>query len=46
LSPRNSTPVGAANSNHSLFMENIIVGVIALALFAYLFVAMVYPEKF
>ena len=26
--------------------ENIIVGLIALALFAYLFVAMVYPEKF
>jgi K+-transporting ATPase KdpF subunit len=29
-----------------LFMENIIVGLIALSLFAYLFVAMVYPEKF
>jgi len=28
------------------FMENIIVGLIALALFAYLFVAMVYPENF
>jgi len=27
-------------------MENIMVGLIALALFAYLFVAMVYPEKF
>jgi len=27
-------------------MENILVGLIALALFAYLFVAMVYPEKF
>jgi len=27
-------------------MENIIVGLIALALFAYLFVAMIYPEKF
>jgi len=27
-------------------METIIVGVIALALFAYLFIAMVYPEKF
>jgi len=27
-------------------MENIIVGIIALALFAYLFVAMIYPEKF
>jgi K+-transporting ATPase KdpF subunit len=27
-------------------METIIVGLIALALFAYLFVAMVYPEKF
>jgi K+-transporting ATPase KdpF subunit len=30
--------------NH--FMENIIVGVIAVALFAYLFVTMIYPEKF
>jgi len=27
-------------------MENIIVGFIALALFAYLFIAMIYPEKF
>jgi len=27
-------------------MENIIVGLIALALFVYLVVAMVYPEKF
>jgi len=27
-------------------MENIIVGLISLALFAYLFIAMVYPEKF
>jgi len=27
-------------------MENILVGLIALALFAYLFIAMVYPEKF
>jgi len=27
-------------------MENLIVGLIALGLFAYLFVAMVYPEKF
>jgi len=27
-------------------MENIIVGLIALALFAYLFIAMIYPEKF
>ncbi|HTI68946.1 MAG TPA: K(+)-transporting ATPase subunit F [Candidatus Limnocylindria bacterium] len=27
-------------------MENIIVGLIALALFAYLFVAMVRPERF
>jgi len=27
-------------------MGNIIVGLIALALFAYLFIAMVYPEKF
>jgi K+-transporting ATPase KdpF subunit len=28
------------------FMENIIVGLIALVLFGYLFIAMVYPEKF
>jgi len=27
-------------------MENILVGLISLALFAYLFIAMVYPEKF
>jgi len=27
-------------------MENIIVGLIALALFVYLVIAMVYPEKF
>ncbi|HXI69790.1 MAG TPA: K(+)-transporting ATPase subunit F [Verrucomicrobiae bacterium] len=27
-------------------METIIVGLIALALFAYLFIAMIYPEKF
>jgi len=27
-------------------MENLIVGVIALGLFAYLFVAMIRPEKF
>jgi K+-transporting ATPase KdpF subunit len=28
------------------FMENLVVGLIALALFAYLFIAMVRPEKF
>ncbi|HEV2693661.1 MAG TPA: K(+)-transporting ATPase subunit F [Verrucomicrobiae bacterium] len=27
-------------------METILVGFIAVALFAYLFIAMVYPEKF
>jgi len=27
-------------------MENIIVGAFALLLFAYLFIAMLYPEKF
>jgi len=27
-------------------MENIVVGVISLLLFVYLFVAMVWPEKF
>jgi len=27
-------------------MENLIVGLIALSLFAYLFVAMIKPEKF
>jgi len=28
------------------FMENIIIGIIALLLFIYLFVAMIRPEKF
>jgi len=27
-------------------METIVVGLISLALFVYLFIAMVYPEKF
>jgi len=27
-------------------MENLVIGLIALALFAYLFIAMIYPEKF
>jgi len=27
-------------------MENIVIGLIAFALFAYLFIAMVHPEKF
>jgi K+-transporting ATPase KdpF subunit len=27
-------------------METIVVGIIALSLFAYLFVAMIWPEKF
>jgi len=39
----NFTPFGAKNSN---FMETIIVSFVALALFVYLFIAMVYPEKF
>jgi K+-transporting ATPase KdpF subunit len=39
-------PTGAANSDPFYFMENIIVGLIALALFVYLVIAMVYPEKF
>jgi len=34
------------NFSPGLNMENLIVGLIALALFAYLFVAMVRPEKF
>jgi K+-transporting ATPase KdpF subunit len=33
-------------ANSETFMENLIIGVIALALFGYLFVAMVHPEKF
>ena len=37
-------PAGAANFNE--FMENVIVGLISLVLFGYLFIAMVYPEKF
>gem|GEM_PF-813672 len=28
------------------FMENLIVGIISLLLFGYLFVAMIWPEKF
>lgn len=32
--------------NFSSFMENLIAGLIALALFAYLLVAMLKPEKF
>jgi K+-transporting ATPase KdpF subunit len=44
LQRANSTRIGAKNSEH--FMETLIVGLIALALFAYLFIAMVYPEKF
>jgi len=27
-------------------MENVVIGLIALALFVYLFIAMVHPEKF
>jgi len=27
-------------------MENLVIGLIAIALFAYLFIAMIYPEKF
>jgi K+-transporting ATPase KdpF subunit len=37
-------PAGA--KNFRTFMENLIVGLIALLLFAYLLVAMIYPEKF
>ena len=37
-------PAGA--KNFKTIMENLIVGLIALALFAYLFIAMVRPEKF
>jgi len=37
---------GAKNCKPIVAMENIIVGLIALALFAYLFVAMVRPERF
>jgi K+-transporting ATPase KdpF subunit len=40
----NCTPIGA--KNFKAIMETIIVGLIALALFAYLFIAMVHPEKF
>ncbi|HWY32173.1 MAG TPA: potassium-transporting ATPase subunit F [Candidatus Acidoferrum sp.] len=31
---------------NSDFMETVIVTIVALALFVYLFIAMVYPEKF
>jgi K+-transporting ATPase KdpF subunit len=40
-----STPAGAKNSDGPI-MENLIIGLIALGLFAYLFYAMVRPEKF
>ncbi len=36
----------AGVKNFKLIMENLVVGLIALALFAYLFIAMVRPEKF
>ena len=39
-------PAGARNSEPIPNMENIIVGVVALGLFAYLFWAMVRPENF
>jgi K+-transporting ATPase KdpF subunit len=39
----NFTPAGVENFD---FMETIIVSIVALALFVYLFIAMVYPEKF
>jgi K+-transporting ATPase KdpF subunit len=32
--------------NYRTFMENLIVGIIALLLFAYLFAAIIRPEKF
>jgi K+-transporting ATPase KdpF subunit len=40
-----STP-GVAKKSRSVFMENIIVGVVSLLLFVYLLVAMIWPEKF
>jgi K+-transporting ATPase KdpF subunit len=43
--PADVTPVGAENSEGPI-MENLIIGLIALGLFAYLFYAMVRPEKF
>lgn len=43
-SPAGFTPAGAKNIR--IIMENLIVGLIALALFAYLLVAMLRPEKF
>jgi len=41
-------PAGAKNCNNFMenLVENLVVGLIALALFAYLFIAMVRPEKF
>ncbi len=40
----NCTRSGARTSK--VIMETIVVGSISLALFVYLFIAMVYPEKF
>jgi K+-transporting ATPase KdpF subunit len=39
------TPTGVKNSEF-METETVIVSIVALALFAYLFIAMVYPEKF
>jgi len=44
LAAENST--GFCKNCWEKIMETLIVGLIALALFAYLFIAMVYPEKF
>jgi K+-transporting ATPase KdpF subunit len=45
LPPSRFTPLAAKNSK-SNFMENIILGIISLALCGYLIFAMVRPEKF
>jgi K+-transporting ATPase KdpF subunit len=40
-------PGGVRSSDYKLnFMETIIVSIISLALFVYLLIAMLYPEKF
>jgi K+-transporting ATPase KdpF subunit len=47
--PRSSSSAGSTFASAKTFrsaMESIIVGIIALLLFLYLFVAMIRPEKF
>jgi K+-transporting ATPase KdpF subunit len=46
FSPRSRSTRSAAKNSDQNFMENIILGIISLALCVYLIVAMIRPEKF